>query len=200
MNSRALVGAALVLVAVLTGCSSDSDDGPSGSGRSSSTGSTASPDPNSPTTPATPEVEPATGPPIVLEDLGTPVLRLRLPDDLEWTLRGGGDSASAVYPDGTFADVETLSAGVVDGKPFGYYADPTAETLEISGPRLRRLDDRTVQGVEGFVLEGKDDEGLTYVFGTVHAGASAVVIFTIPGGEDQARDRIESVLASAEWL
>lgn len=202
MLSRVPFGAVVLLLALVTGCTSDPpkvEGGASGSGSSPTSPASASSEPTE-TDPPDPGVTPATGPELLLKDLGRPVLRLRLPEEIEWRIQPGGDRASGNYPDGTFADITARSTGIVTGKPFGFYAASTAESLEIAGPDLKRLEDRTVQGVRGFVLEGKDQRGLVYVFGALSAGAQVDVIFELPRDGARARTWIEAVLASAEWL
>jgi hypothetical protein len=202
MRSRGPVGVAVLLlgllVTMLTGCSSDSDDDPGSSDPSSTS---AAPTTSAPTQtePPSPTVTPATGPEIVARNLDEPVLRLHLPDGATWRLQPGGDNASATNAAGDSVDIGTGVLPVSPGDDLERFAD-----LRINGdsplyPDLKRLEDREVAGVTGYVAEGKGDQ-FSYIFGGISGDSQVEVTFRFPKDDAQAREWIEATLASVEWL
>ena len=68
-----------------------------------------------------------------------------------------------------------------------------------SDPPRKRVDNRTVAGVEGFVLESRTRRGLFYQYGAIYKKAFVSVTFEFPRDNAQADAWVESVLASVEW-
>lgn len=71
-------------------------------------------------------------------------------------------------------------------------------------PEVERLDNRDVNGVEGWVLEhhGKNSFGRSeffYQFGAVHGTWWTTFKFSFPKDDARTRKVIDSVLASVEW-
>lgn len=212
MHSRAPLGIVSLLVAALLGplaaCSGDSSDEDPSPSPSSTADASASSTPSAPSEPTTPTeteptepgVTPAAGPEIGASYLDDPVLRVRLPDDLEWRVQPGGDNASANTADGAFVDIGVRAVAVVPGDDIDDYADRTVARDSPLFPALERAEDREVAGVQGYVAEGTGDGKFSYVFGAVNGDAQVDVTFSFPRDDAQARAWIESVLASAEWL
>jgi hypothetical protein len=201
MRSRTPWGVALLLLGLalgqLTGCSTDSDDEP---GSPSPTSTKSSPTETEPTEPPSPTVTPATGPEITAAYRDKPVLRVRLPEEADWRLQPGGDNASTNNAAGDFVDVAVAAILTVPGKDLDFYADLTVDGgKNIVYPHLKRVQDREVGGVPGYVAEGTGDK-FSYVFGAVHQDAHVTISFRFRGDDAEAREWIESVLASAEWL
>jgi hypothetical protein len=196
MRSRAPIGVALfALGLLLAGCSSDSpDDEPTRSANPSST----VPSTTSPATPAA--AKPATGPTIIAKDLGKTLLSMHLPGDVTWRPQPGGDNASTITSDGHSIDIAVSGLGTVPGKTLDYYAQITIHDGEdVVYPNLARVADREVAGVTGYVAEGSAEK-FSYVFGAVHQGSWVQIAFRFPQDDAEAREWIDSALASAEWL
>jgi len=213
MRSRAPIGVATLslglLLGLLTGCSTDSsDEEPTGSANPSSAvpsappPTTSTPATSAPTRsePASPTPTPATGPTITAKDLGTSLLRMKLPGDVTWRPQPGGDGASADASDGGFVDISVSALGTVPGKTLGYYAQLTVDGgKNVVYPNLERVAGREVAGVTGYVAEGTADK-FSYVFGAVYEDSLVQVAFRFPQDDAEAREWIESALASVEWL
>lgn len=216
MRSRTPIGAAsfvlgLVLalaLGLLTACSSDpSDDEPAAPEPSTSiTPSTSAPtETELETESSSPTVTPATGPEITLLHLDVPVLKLRLPEGADWRIQPGDDGASTNNAAGDFVDISGFGLDTVSGKSLGFYAN-----LVIDGgkdplyPGLERVEGRTVDGVTGYVAEGSAKLNgvpkFSYVFGAVYGDSHVQVDFQFARDDAEAREWIESTLASAEWL
>lgn len=200
MHSRVtgqVLASALFAVVLVAGCSSDpAPDGESSSPTSDSAPTTSAPT-TGPTEPSSPTTTAAAGPEIQVEDLGTPVLGLQLPGDLAWRLSPDGEGASAKLADGGFVDFDASTVGALPGKSLGFYARTIGESAG-SDPELERLDDRTVAGVDCFVLEASDDSGLFSLVGGVYGETLVYFSFTFPRDDAAAREVVESVLASVE--
>jgi hypothetical protein len=202
LRSRAPIGVAVLLpgllVAVLAGCSSDSDD----PGPSRPTSTSAAPTTSAPTQtePPSPTVTPATGPEIVARNLDDePVLRLHLPEDITWRIQPGGDSASGENADDDVVDIGTRVLPTRPGDELDEYADLTVDAGSARFPNLERVADREVAGVTGYVAKG-EGEKFSYIFGGIHGDSQVDVTFRFPKDDAQAREWIESSLASVEWL
>jgi hypothetical protein len=199
MHSRAAVGVAVLLLG-LSACTSDStadDPGGATTSATSAPSPAGSTGPSSPTT--SPTTAPATGPELVVKDLGPPLVRLRLPDGLDWRVRSGGDAASADYPGGGRIDVSAVTITAYPENDLDYYARITGDLSRSLGAVVERLDDRTVAGVEGFVLEARGDT-FGYTFGAIYGGSLVNLSIDTPRDDARTREWVEAVLASAEWV
>lgn len=188
-SRRTCAAVALAFALALTGCSSD--DGPDAADPSSSAGSpslTASASSEAPT------VEAATGP-----QLSSDQLSAHLPADEGWEVGNGGRSGyldldpseppSDIRLGGSgrgSADLDAVAAVVLQGE-------------KDSRPAARREDNRTVAGLEGFVVTVEDGDGYHYEFGTITDGYHASVVFDLPRNDAAAHGLIDAVLASVEW-
>jgi hypothetical protein len=181
---------ATVLTAGMAGCDGgDPEPGPSPSAQESESSATASPSESS-----SPSVAPATGPLIEMK-----ALDLRLYDGPEWDIQSYGSVTGGGYR----TDEGTVDVAVSDLATTDTDLDADAEVvLEIKAdedPAPRRLENRTVNGVECWVIAGKNDERRTYAIGGLHAGYQFSVEFEVPADWPEADQRIEEILASIRW-
>lgn len=189
-SRRSCAAVALAIALALTGCSSD--DGPDAADPSSSSG--GSPSPSASDSSAAPTVEAATG-----LQLSSDQLTAHLPADEEWEVGNGGRSGyldldpseppSDIRLGGSgrgATDLDALAAVVLQGE-------------KDSRPSARREDNRTVAGLEGFVVTVEDGDGYHYEFGTISDGYHASVVFDLPRNDAAAHELIDAVLASVEW-
>jgi hypothetical protein len=190
------VAAALVLA--LAGCSSDDEPSsePTGDGSSSSTGSTPT-DGASETSSTSPSVTPATGPRIDAE-----VVSYRLPE-ADWLLTREGQSAN-FFDEAGYSWRISSSPAVAISHNVERQARSGLELAREDYVGAKRLADRSVAGVEGYVLEaggrrGADRDGLFYEYGTVHGDHTFSIYFEFPENSPRAQEWVESVLASFEW-
>lgn len=190
--------AAAALVLALVGCSSDDDPSgePTGDESSSSAGATPT-DEASETSAASPSVAPATGPRIDAE-----VVYYRLPE-ADWLLGRDGQSAN-FYDDAGYTWRISSSPALAISRSIERLARSRLDLADEDFVGAKRLADRTVAGVEGYVLEagggrGTDRDGLFYEYGTVRGEHLIYIYFELPEDSPKAREWIESVLASFEW-
>lgn len=193
MLSRLIVS--MLALMMLVGCGSD--DEPSAGG--SSSGATASGEATPSTEPsgeAEPEVAPATGKKLTIEHLGELVASYRAPTrkwystgrSATWSSINGswylGGGAGITYPEISLDDAAEIAIENIKGR----FA------------KVKRLDDRTVDGIEGYVIEGGAGKELFYEFGATYEEAFVTISLEIPVDTAAARGVIESVLASFEWV
>lgn len=201
MRSRVCIAAALLVA--LAGCSGTDD--PGGAGGDPATSSAAPSDPSSGSGSTSPTagdgVEPADG-----QSVHARFLTYRLPGGKHWILMRQG--LSAYLPSGrpgAFWEVRAFEFQGTHVVDLDQLAGVVLRTMRDDYPALRRVADRTVAGRESFVLEGesKDAYGqpaFYYRVGSLVPGGSwASLAFTFPKDTPQARDVIESVLASVRW-
>jgi hypothetical protein len=178
----------------LTGCA---DDEPSGSAPETSAESpepaTEQDEPTSPDESSASSPEPASG-----REVDAEVMTYRLPEG-RWELGSGGLTAIRAGADG--------GCWLIVGTVGDAYADTTLDelgglTLELEpdhDPPLRRADNRTVDGVEGYVVEGTSRAGTYYEWGAVVGDTWVQLEFDFPEDSDRALEWREGVLASIEW-
>lgn len=200
MRSRVCIAA--VLLAALAGCSGNDDPTADPSDpASSSAASEASGSDSATNTTDAPDVAPADGR-LIRGDL----FSYRLPRG-DWDLLMGGRSAYRSDPKlgGDWiissSEFEQQLAHTID-----QVAPNDLRRVRQDHPDARRIDNRTVNGIEGWVFEahGKNEYGqpsFFYAYGAVAPdGASLVSLsFEFPKDTPQTREAIESVLASVEW-
>lgn len=188
MRSRVFVAAtAAAMLALVVGCSSDAE--PSGPDASASSTEPSTEEPSATDTSTGPA--PATG-----QRVEASVLDFRLPESARWSLTRGGLSARYFDNDGGIWAVAVIELGDTPG--LDRLARVAEDVQPDLVPKARRLADRTVNGVEGYVLESDGRDRLYYEFGTVYEGQGFSLIFDFPPSP-RARDWIDSVLASVEW-
>ena len=197
---RTGLAVAAALAVLLLGCEDDSGPPkvePSGSPSASQSG-TPSESGSSPTTPtesSSPTVEPADGP------------RFRLPTvsgafPAEWRIideSSGAISAGELHPVRRgfifVADVLSLGSGEFD--------DIVANVLkEYDDQKVKpvRKENRVVNGVEGWVLEGASDRAeMVYHWGTVIDGQDVTFFFEYIKAPKDPMKTVDSVLASVRW-
>ncbi|MEV4999543.1 hypothetical protein [Nocardioides sp. LML1-1-1.1] len=194
--------AAALLVVALGACSDDGKDEPKSSPSTSSgtpgetTSGSADPTSSGPT-----EVEPATGPLVTLHSTAT----LRLPASVKW--RTYGDKTTVVTIKSVDFAPGTEKFYYVDVTEFPQIDDNLARMAELAresqeGTReipLKVGANRTIAGVEGFVLEGQGPNGQFYEWGGLDAdNVLTTVAFVVPNGLDL-EEWVEPVLASLQW-
>lgn len=189
-RGTALLAAAALLIA-LTGCT---DAEPSPPGAASSASAEPSPSPS-------PSVVPATGPLVTLKSTAT----FRLPADVEWYIYDDNPNAIAIESN----DIPVGADGFVQIQSTEFPQITTdlarmAQAAHDNQETTRKIsltigENRTIAGVEGYVLEGQDDEAQYYEWGGLDAdNILTVVRFTVPAGLDL-EDWAEPVLASLQW-
>lgn len=189
MRSRVGSAVAVLLLGCAAGCSSEdssgTDPGPTGEPSPTAASSGPSPTPSSSTAAAEGE------------DVDTPALSYQLPGR-GWRLGRGGYSASADTADSYW----TLGIGVHQsfaGDDTDAFAETSLSVAPAMDPPAERLDDRTVDGVEGYVLESSGPDGLFYEFGAVVDDQRVYLDFEASRDAPAAREWIDHVLASVVW-
>ncbi len=188
MRARAARTVVIALLLVATsGCNDDKGSAtePTAPATAGESGTTP-PDPS-------PSVAPATGKRIELRSL-----TVRLTDDPDWISTGADVNAVATI---------RLPAGRVDVSvgDIGAATDDLDRNAESAlatkslGPPQTRTANRTIHGVEVFVLEGEDAERRTYELGGVSQDYYFNIKFDLPAGWPEADALIESILASIEF-
>lgn len=205
MPSRVLAaGAAAVVLLFAVACSSDesSRDRP---GSGTSTGSSASSSPSgSPSGSASgtpgPSSEMTAAGGIQLETMDT--LRFRTPTGGSWSQVGSG-TRTVTTADYVETGTVTISVGEFPTTSTDIEEVAAADVASLSSEQkaanVARVENRVVNGREGWVLEGADADHLFYTFGSINAGAFVTLNFTLPIDLSAPQDLIDSVLASIEW-
>lgn len=191
--ARVLVAALLSSLALgLVACS---DDDPSGDPTSEPTSTASETDSSeSPSPDAAPSVEPATGEVIELN-----ALRIRLVAREDWIVQRVGTTVVAAL-DGDTGTFQFGGGGIGTSGTDLDEAAEVARDIESAGDvPLERLPNRTIDGIECFVLEGADDEERRYLVGGIHNGFRFDLEFEVYLEWPDADAMIESMLASIEW-
>lgn len=198
MRSRVI--AALLSVAIVAGAGGcTSDDGPDADpapGASTTTPATGDVVTDTPTD--APDVEPANGEEAVV---GVS-LSLHIPAEGDWYVddTGGSLVANAII-DGTGVEISGSDV-LYDDTSIDDAARIVLRSENMSDlAHYRRVGNRTVAGVEGWVFEGTDANGRLTQFGTVHKGRIVKVYFGLRKGITRTAGdaMIDAVLASVEW-
>lgn len=192
------VAVAVLVSGLVAGCSSDDAVAPEGTD-SPSAETSASPTEPTPVESTPPEVVPASGVKLTISDLDGEVLEYRLPESGDWEAGTDGRSANMFTRAGLWR-VDSIASASLDGAQLGFYVKSRRAGFPTGDMSPRRVADREVDGVEGYVLESSGSDGLFYEYGAVHDDTYVNVQFTFPVKTPEARDVIESVLASATWL
>lgn len=125
-----------------------------------------------------------------------PEVTYRLPDGTRWLSLNGYESAATV-------DGWRITFGVSFSEAdLDYAADLAIETSYWNGPtKPVAQEPRTVDGVEGYVVEAVDRDGFFYEFGIVRPRSekNLFLTFEFPDDGPYYRDLVESVLASVQW-
>lgn len=210
MRSRAwrtTVAATVLATAALAGCGTDDADGDTpqdptspaaSSADASETTSTESTEPTGSTESADPGA--ATG-----RRVETQLVAYRLPADIDWNVSMGGRFADW-WSDEMVGPWTVSQFEHLDSTPpaLDSIASTSLRNLRRDYPSAERLDNRVVNGVEGWVVEsnGKNSFGRSifhYEFGAVHGAGWATLNFEFPKDTPATREVIDSVLASIEW-
>lgn len=197
MRSRVVAALLFVVIAAVSGCTSD--DEPEADPPATSSGTTPPTTPtDGPTSADVADVEPAAGEQVQLKN----TVKFRVPTEYDWLIDDSGDSilATAVI-DGGVLDISSHDV-LNDDDSLDDTADIVLDTwAEDTSATYRRTDDRTVAGVEGFVIEGKRNETLLLEFGTLYNGRLVTLDLNYPETFDPgtAVEIFDAVLASVEW-
>lgn len=131
------------------------------------------------------------------------MLSIRLTTDLDWQVSESGGSVYAsgsrpgVGPIEMLADDHYTANTTID-EELKYHLQTLRRTTAFT---YRRLAERTVGDVEGYVIVGKRAHGYRfYEWGTIRNGRSVLINFTYNASYAGAEDLISSVLASVEWV
>ena len=206
MNSRLATrrapAAALVVLsaALLGGCG----DGPAedrsaypASSEPPSTSPSTSPSPSVSTSESapTPTVAPASGPAMQIKGVA-----LHLP--VGWEVSVPGDHSEGGYDPGGSGGTATMVGGlIVPGETVEGNAEYALKTAKRDGLNAARLDNRTVGGVEGWVVTGTSKLiPLQYQFGTVTGGRSVTISLRwISPPPPDVQTIIDSILATVTY-
>jgi hypothetical protein len=195
MRSRVCIAAAALLgLVVLAGCSDDDPGGTAGSDPASTGGSTSS----SGTSPSGTATEDAG------QQVTTDLATYTLPADRRWHLQRQGQSAAYWPPTGDHWTV--FYSDFVGSQPItaDEMAQQDLQSAQSEYPDAETGPDRTVDGVDGWVIQAsKDafgDPVFHYRFGAVVHDTDWVTIqFTFPKDTPQTRAVIDEVLGSVQW-
>ncbi|GAA3817005.1 hypothetical protein [Nocardioides panacisoli] len=199
MRSRVCIAAVVVVgLVALAGCSDDDPGDTAGSGGSPSGSSPASSSSESSAPPSSTATT-ATG-----QEVTTDLVSYSLPADRRWHLQREGQSAAYWPPTGDHWTV--FYSDFVGSTPITaqQLAQQDLQSARNDYPDAKPAADRTVDGVDGWVIEAsKDTFGdpvLHYRFGAVVHDTDWVTIqFTFPEDTPQTRAVIDSVLGSVRW-
>jgi hypothetical protein len=204
VKSRVLAWSVLLTAALTTGCAADGTSGepPVEGASTSSSGSSGSSgaDPTDPesATPSEPEVVPASGERLTIATVERDVFGFRLPEG-DWSIGASGRTALRDSPEGA-TSIGAAAATGADGVSLDFLARADKRDFAaITGTKVVRQDNRSVDGIDGYVLEASTSDGLSYKYGSVLGDTSLTVTFEFPEDTPEARAEIESVLASAAW-
>lgn len=203
MRSRAWatgVASLAVAASLLAGCGSD--DPEEGTADPSSPGSSGSTTDD----PTATEETTSTGPDAASgRRVETQAVVFHLPADIDWDVKGGGTWASW-SPENSAAlwTVLQFEHNEREVKELDEIARTALSSARREEPATERVDNRVVNGVEGWVLEyhGKNSFGTPefhYEFGAVTGTYWTTFNFDFPKDNAQTRAVIDSLLASIEW-
>lgn len=189
-----LVSAA-VLVLGLTACADDGPDAGDDKPTVTATGTTAATSDATPTAPETATVAPATG-----KELSVQSVSMRLTDAPDWDVTDTTTTvlASLRAPAGGFFDVTVQDVTNLPGRTTEDMAVSYEATLATEEPAPARVANRTVDGVESFVLEGRDEKRRRYVIGAVVGDRLFLLQFDVPSSVVDGDQMIEQMLASVD--
>lgn len=206
---RQQLSAALAVVVLLGGCGSGpgSEQDDPGSDSPTSASSTPPETPDEATDEATeppteePSVAPATGPELVISHFEDETFRIRLPEGPRWDVSSSGEVASFVDGAGSW----TVSGGAVTSagpsKGLDFYARNAIRMLRSLDGSAERQADLTIDGVEGYVVEGRNVvDSFVWEYGGVVGDSFLYLKLEVPRDTPKVRAWLESMIASAEWL
>jgi hypothetical protein len=207
VRSRAagLVTCLSLLGAGVTGCGSD-DPGasaptsaPSAGQEPPSTAGSPSPEPPEPSEPSEPSepIVAMTGPEITVADLERDVFRFRLPEG-DWSLSYRDQTASTTTRSNFVSITGQASLSDAPVSDAYVYRDE-ARNLALESSDPRKVGERTVDGVEGLAFRGTKGQ-LFYSFVSRHDGVLLTIQFRFFKDTPKARQWIDAVLATGEWL
>lgn len=203
MRSRAWatgVASLAVATSLLAGCGSDDPDDGTADPSSPASSASATDDPT-----ATDETSSA-GPDVANgRRVETQAVAYHLPADFDWDVKGGGTWASwSPERSAGLWTVLQFEHNEREAKELDEIARTSLGSARRDYPATERVENRVVNGVEGWVLEyhGKTSFGspeFRYEFGAVTGSYWTTFNFSFPKDNAQTRAVIDSLLASIEW-
>lgn len=187
----------VLLVVVLGGCGEDAPGDADRTPDANSGGSSS--DAPSPTSSETAEaVEPATGQQIEIN-----ALTMRLFEADNWIIDKLGTTVVALldgFDLGIPGSFDIGGGGLASSPPdLELEARLRVEATADDEPQPKRVENRVLNGVECYVLEGADDKKRVYIIGGNHGGYLFTLEFLMPIEWPDSDKLIESMLASIEW-
>ena len=196
MGSRLLHALpAVVLVLSLAACADDDPDAAGGTPTARATGTTEATSEATSTAPETPTVVPANGRVVSVE-----AVSMRLTDAPKWNVSQFGTTFVAGLALGTDGKVSVTVQDIL-ASPSQTTEDKAAsfeEVLAKDDPAPKRVANRVVDGVDCFVLDGRNDKVHHYVVGGVVNGRLFLLQFRVPVGLPDGDQLIEQMLASVD--
>lgn len=194
-NSRVLrVLPAALLALGLAACSTDEPAPGASTSTASASGAPGTPSDSPSEAPATPSVVPATG-----QELSVEAVSMRLLDSPDWNVSQFGTTfvGSLRSPSGGLAvTVQDIKAG-----PGRTTEDKAVSFEQVSAnedPAPKRVANRVVDGVDCFVLEGRNAETRVSMVGGVVNGRFFLLEFQMPVTMPDGDQLIEQMLASVD--
>lgn len=188
--------AATVALWSLSACDSGGGDAPTGSMSDSApaSGATSS---DSPSASPSWTVTPASG-----EAVENDTMSYRLPT-IESKTPWSTDSLGTTFTSSTLLDEGIVDITATDlstsDTDLEVDAGVVLKLLADYKPRPRRVANRVINGVECWVMVGKDAKSYSYRIGGLHAGRQFSLLFDVPATWTEADQRIEEILASIKW-
>jgi len=206
VRTREAAAVGVLLTTALIGCggdnaSDDASDEPAVSGHSPSISASTDATPTaseSASSPPTPTVVPASGETLTLDDF-----TITMPAG--WKIKLGSDGGSAIERGNnhTFGNIIVHSYSRIGFDSLDSFVAAYVKRRNHDGYALKRLDNRTVDGVEGYVVQGTDPLGdFMYEYGTLTEEHEIHVAFYYAVEYDPTADPfsvIEPVLATLAW-
>lgn len=183
-----------VLGLCLAACADDGDDAGVDTPTATATGASAAASDATSTVPETPTVVPATG-----QKLSVEAVSMRLTDSPEWVIAPtpltvvGSLAVDGGILDVTVQDVPSAPGRTTEDKAVSY-----ERTLATDDPPPKRVANRVVDGVDCFVLDGRNDKKRNYVVGAVVKDRLFLLRFRVPTALPGGDQMIEQMLASAD--
>lgn len=186
----------VLLVVVLGGCG---DDEPGGANRTPDpSGNSSSDAPSLATSETADDIEPATGQQIEIN-----ALKMRLFEADDWIIDTLGTTVVALldgFDEGIPGSFDISGGGLASsGTDLEINAKVAVEAAADDRVKSKRVENRVINGVECYVLEGADDTKRVYMVGGNHGGYLFDLEFKMPVEWPDSDKLIDSMLASIEW-
>jgi hypothetical protein len=184
-----------VLVLGLAACADDGSEAGDGAPRATASNATGATTDATPTAPDTPAVVPANG-----KEVSVEAVSMRLTDAPKWNVSQFGTTFVAGLPLGTQGKVSVTVQDIL-ASPSQTTEDKAVsfeEVLAKDDPAPKRVANRVVDGVDCFVLDGRNDKVHHYVVGGVVNSRFFLLQFRVPVVLPDGDQMIEQMLASVD--